>query len=268
MPRPLLPTYPHPPTRRCLPNRCFPCSPPACRQIRADAEESERLKAEIHKTRAQLERLRTEVRGGGIWGCVGVYSVQARVRSLARSLARSLTRLLTHPLSIPPATHPCPPWHPSPAPPPPLQPVVFQSSRDSQTGAPLELPSVHFLCGHSFNLRTLGGGDEAQQCPLCAGEHQKTADLRRSNKASAADKVCACLFGGWVGGGRWVVGAGWGGWAGETERNRAGQRGWDTACCMPARHAEGAVGCDLRTALAVPQVLHNPLHCSELCINH
>ena len=33
------------------------------------------------------------------------------------------------------------------------EPVVFQASRDSQTGAPLELPSVHFLCGHSFNLR-------------------------------------------------------------------------------------------------------------------
>ncbi|GAB4818399.1 hypothetical protein N2152v2_005445 [Parachlorella kessleri] len=97
------------------------------RQIRADAEESERLRVEIEKTRVQLEKLQTE-------------------------------------------------------------PVVFQSSRDSQTGAPLELPSVHFLCGHSFNLRTLGGGDEAQQCPLCAAEHRRVADLRRSNKASAADK--------------------------------------------------------------------------------
>ncbi|KAL4418990.1 hypothetical protein ABPG77_004463 [Micractinium sp. CCAP 211/92] len=67
------------------------------------------------------------------------------------------------------------------------EPVVFQSSRDSQTNAPLELPSVHFLCGHSFNLRTLGDGDAA--CPLCAAEHRKAQELRRSNLASAADKA-------------------------------------------------------------------------------
>jgi hypothetical protein len=64
---------------------------------------------------------------------------------------------------------------------------VVQGSRDAQTGAPLELPSVHFLCGHSFNLRTLGDGDPA--CPLCAAEHRKARELRRSNAASAADKV-------------------------------------------------------------------------------
>ncbi|PSC75564.1 vacuolar -sorting-associated 11-like protein [Micractinium conductrix] len=66
------------------------------------------------------------------------------------------------------------------------EPVVFQSSRDSQTNAPLELPSVHFLCGHSFNLRTLGDGDAA--CPLCAAEHRQAQELRRSNAASATDK--------------------------------------------------------------------------------
>lgn len=69
------------------------------------------------------------------------------------------------------------------------EPAVFQSSRDSQTNAPLELPSVHFLCGHSYNLRTLGDGDAA--CPLCAGEQRKAQELRRSNRASAADKVRA-----------------------------------------------------------------------------
>lgn len=49
------------------------------------------------------------------------------------------------------------------------------------------LPAVHFLCGHSYNLRTLGDGDVV--CPLCAGEHRKAQELRRSNRASAADKV-------------------------------------------------------------------------------
>lgn len=67
------------------------------------------------------------------------------------------------------------------------EPVIFQASRDSQTNAPLELPSVHFLCGHSFNLRTLGDG-EAQECPLCAPEHRRVRDLQRSHKSSAADK--------------------------------------------------------------------------------
>lgn len=66
------------------------------------------------------------------------------------------------------------------------EPVVFQASKDSQTGAPLELPSVHFLCGHSFNLRTLGDGG-SQECPLCAGEHRRVRELQRSHKASAAD---------------------------------------------------------------------------------
>ena len=64
---------------------------------------------------------------------------------------------------------------------------MFQSSRDSQTGGPLELPSVHFLCGHSFNLRTLGDGDGGAACPLCAPAQRKAGDLRRSNAASAAD---------------------------------------------------------------------------------
>lgn len=67
------------------------------------------------------------------------------------------------------------------------EPIVFQSSRDSQTGAPLELPSVHFLCGHSFNLRTLGDGADRQECPLCATEHRRVRELQRSYRASASD---------------------------------------------------------------------------------
>jgi vacuolar protein sorting-associated protein 11 len=71
-----------------------------------------------------------------------------------------------------------------------IEPVVFQASRDAQTGAPLELPSVHFLCGHSFNLRTLGDGVESgsAQCPLCAPETRRLEELQRSHRAAAADK--------------------------------------------------------------------------------
>ena len=67
------------------------------------------------------------------------------------------------------------------------EPVVFQSSRDSQTQAPLELPSVHFFCGHSYNMRTLGDVDDPQ-CPLCAPSHKQVKDLKRSHAASATDK--------------------------------------------------------------------------------
>lgn len=70
------------------------------------------------------------------------------------------------------------------------EPVVFQSNRDAQTGAPLELPSVHFMCGHSFNLRTLGDGEgeEGQhECPICAPEHRRIKELQRSFKAAALD---------------------------------------------------------------------------------
>lgn len=71
------------------------------------------------------------------------------------------------------------------------EPVVFQSNRDAASGAPLELPSVHFMCGHSFNARTLGddgGAGDAPGCPLCAPEQARTAALVDSNRAWAADK--------------------------------------------------------------------------------
>ena len=49
-------------------------------------------------------------------------------------------------------------------------PRIFQNTRCDATGAPLELPAVHFLCGHSFSVRALqqhgggggGGGGEGE----------------------------------------------------------------------------------------------------------
>ena len=67
------------------------------------------------------------------------------------------------------------------------EPVTFQATKDSQTGAPLEVPVVHFLCGHSFNMRTLGDTEELE-CPLCASEHQRIRNMQRSFKAAASDK--------------------------------------------------------------------------------
>eukprot|EP00775_Hariotina_reticulata_P008195 gene8195-8386_t len=63
------------------------------------------------------------------------------------------------------------------------QPHVFQNSRCAATGQPLELPVVHFLCGHSFNLRSLGEND--RECPLCMPDFKRVMDIRRNMKAGA-----------------------------------------------------------------------------------
>ena len=64
---------------------------------------------------------------------------------------------------------------------------VFQSSKCALTGAPLELPAVHFLCGHAFNLRSLGEND--RECPLCAPQFRAILDIRRSLRTGAAEQV-------------------------------------------------------------------------------
>ena len=43
---------------------------------------------------------------------------------------------------------------------------------------------MHFLCGHSFNLRTLG--DDASECPVCAPQYRETLRIRRDMKAGVA----------------------------------------------------------------------------------
>lgn len=58
------------------------------------------------------------------------------------------------------------------------QPRVFQSLICAQTQAPLELPTVHFLCGHSFNQRSLGQGDA--ECPKCAKKHDSVLRIYSS----------------------------------------------------------------------------------------
>jgi hypothetical protein len=63
------------------------------------------------------------------------------------------------------------------------QPHVFQNSRCAATGQPLELPVVHFLCGHSFNLRSLGENDH--ECPLCAPDFRRVLDIRRNMRVGA-----------------------------------------------------------------------------------
>jgi hypothetical protein len=42
---------------------------------------------------------------------------------------------------------------------------------------------AHFLCGHSFNQRSLGDGDS--ECPICAPEFRRVLEIRRSLAAGA-----------------------------------------------------------------------------------
>jgi tetratricopeptide (TPR) repeat protein len=56
--------------------------------------------------------------------------------------------------------------------------TVFQLNKCVSCSHPLDLPAVHFLCMHSFHLRCLG--DNETECPLCAPENRKVADIMRS----------------------------------------------------------------------------------------
>ena len=66
---------------------------------------------------------------------------------------------------------------------------MFQNNRCALSGGPLELPAVHFLCGHSFNARSLG--ENERECPLCAPQFRTILDIRRSLRAGAAEQVHA-----------------------------------------------------------------------------
>ena len=66
---------------------------------------------------------------------------------------------------------------------------VFQVTRCSSCGLPLDLPTVHFMCKHSFhqryfrvscevNYRCLPDIDDPE-CPQCAKENATIRDLRR-----------------------------------------------------------------------------------------
>lgn len=78
------------------------------------------------------------------------------------------------------------------------KPAVFQATRCSGCGAPLELPVVHFLCKHSFHQRCLRGGgaaasgtgigDESEaagECPVCANDNNTIRALRKTQEEYA-----------------------------------------------------------------------------------
>ncbi|KAJ2880784.1 Vacuolar protein sorting-associated protein 11 [Coemansia asiatica] len=63
------------------------------------------------------------------------------------------------------------------------KPVVFQSTKCTSCMAPLDLPSIHFLCKHSYHQRCLG--DVADICPKCQVENQMLEDQRRRQEIGA-----------------------------------------------------------------------------------
>ncbi|KAL3455875.1 hypothetical protein BJX64DRAFT_271554 [Aspergillus heterothallicus] len=65
------------------------------------------------------------------------------------------------------------------------KPVVFQARRCMSCNRPLDLPTVHFLCKHSFHQRCLNKIDEDAECPVCAPEHSTIKAIRRRQVESA-----------------------------------------------------------------------------------
>ena len=68
------------------------------------------------------------------------------------------------------------------------KPAIFQATRCAQCSAPLDLPTVHFLCKHSFHQRCLrsGDGDGAEgECPLCARDNATIRAIRKGQVESS-----------------------------------------------------------------------------------
>lgn len=63
--------------------------------------------------------------------------------------------------------------------------VVFQARRCMSCGGPLDLPTVHFLCKHSFHQRCLNEVGEDAECPICAPQNATIRAIRRRQIESA-----------------------------------------------------------------------------------
>jgi len=70
-----------------------------------------------------------------------------------------------------------------------VKPVVFQATRCKVCDRPLDLPTVHFLCKHSFHQRCLSLDedveDEGVECPLCSAQNQTVRAIRKAQVESA-----------------------------------------------------------------------------------
>ncbi|KAG1757831.1 hypothetical protein EDB19DRAFT_1891520 [Suillus lakei] len=62
----------------------------------------------------------------------------------------------------------------------PMHAKVFSVTRCSQCSGQLDLPSVHFMCNHSYHQRCLL--DHETECPLCTRQHGVIQEIRRNNE--------------------------------------------------------------------------------------
>jgi len=65
----------------------------------------------------------------------------------------------------------------------PDRPRVFHVTRCSACGGQLDLPSVHFMCKHSYHQRCLA--DHETDCPNCAQSHGLTREIILENERFA-----------------------------------------------------------------------------------
>uniref|UniRef100_A0A8C3FEB7 Vacuolar protein sorting-associated protein 11 homolog n=1 Tax=Chrysemys picta bellii TaxID=8478 RepID=A0A8C3FEB7_CHRPI len=62
-------------------------------------------------------------------------------------------------------------------------PKIFQKTKCSICTSALELPSVHFLCGHSFHQHCFESYSESDsECPTCLPENRKVTDMIRAQE--------------------------------------------------------------------------------------
>jgi len=62
-------------------------------------------------------------------------------------------------------------------------PRVFHVTRCSACSGQLDLPSVHFMCNHSYHQRCLA--ENETECPNCARQHGMLREIRRNNERLA-----------------------------------------------------------------------------------
>ncbi|KAG6844504.1 hypothetical protein H0H87_006329 [Tephrocybe sp. NHM501043] len=65
----------------------------------------------------------------------------------------------------------------------PEHPRVFHVTRCSACAGQLDLPSIHFMCNHSYHQRCLT--DNETECPNCAREHSVIREIRKNNERLA-----------------------------------------------------------------------------------
>lgn len=66
------------------------------------------------------------------------------------------------------------------------KPAVFQTRRCAACGRSLDLPTVHFLCKHSFHQSCLNAVDgQEAECPKCSASNSNIRAFRRAQEESA-----------------------------------------------------------------------------------